>query len=124
MQEREGLLARAQAERAQAAKQVHYCIIVWLLFFHPFHASVRHPQARALKLNRIIHHHTTHTPQAESEAGAAGKKGKEITGKEKALQTLGEERTRLTATRDEKQDERKVRYVYIFILYDVRSRCH
>ena len=48
------------------------------------------------------------THQAESEAGAAGKKGKEIAGKEKALQTLGEERARLTATRDEKQDERKV----------------
>ncbi len=36
------------------------------------------------------------------------RKEQEIVAKEAALEKLGGERTRLTATRDEKQDERKV----------------
>lgn len=50
-----------------------------------------------------------HRTQAEAEAASVAHKQQEIAAKEKALAKLGEERARLTATRDERQDDRKVR---------------
>lgn len=43
------------------------------------------------------------------------RKEQEIAAKNKALQSLGAERSKLTAVRDEKQDERKVLFMLCII---------